>query len=70
MKKTHIEYKIDEVYDIALKLGLDKASNTEKEIFKKALFQIVTTTISDIRHNINNLLYDQDYKYTNINNKK
>jgi len=62
--KSFVEHKIEEIYNVAIKLGVDKASDMEKDLFRKALRQIAVAAIDEVRGNISNLLHDESNKYT------
>lgn len=62
--KSLIELKIEETYQVALKLGLDKSSDIEKRIFKKMLQDIVVAAIDDVRHGVNELLHEQSRSHS------
>ena len=63
--KSFVEHKIEEIYNVAIKLGVDKATEMEKDLFRKALRQIAVAAIDEVRGNITHLLYDESNKYTN-----
>lgn len=65
--KTFTDHKIDEVYEVALKLGIELATDMEKDIFKKALRQIAVAAIDDVRHNIESLMHNESNRYINAN---
>jgi hypothetical protein len=62
---TFVDTKIEEIYQVALKLGVDKATEFEKELFKKALKQIAVCAIDEVRSNVSQVLHEQSYNYTN-----
>lgn len=68
--KSFVEQKIEEIYNVAIKLGIDKASELEKDLFKKALRQIAVAAVDEVRTNVGNLLHDQSNKYTNASNEE
>lgn len=59
----HTENKIQAVYDVALKLGLDSANNIEKSIFKNMLREIAASAIDTARNKVTELLGDESHKY-------
>jgi len=65
--KSFVEHKIEEIYNVAIKLGLEKATEMEKDLFKKALMQIAVAAIDEVRSNISQLLHEESNKYTNGN---
>ena len=67
--KSFVEHKIEEIYNVAIKLGVDKATEMEKDLFRKALRQIAVAAIDEVRSNISQLLHDESNKYTNGNVK-
>lgn len=66
--KSFVDHKIEEIYNCAIKLGIDKASDIEKKLFKQALRQIAVAAIDEIRHGINDLLHEQSNKNSNSQN--
>jgi hypothetical protein len=66
--KSFVENKIEEIYNVAIKLGVDKATDMEKDLFKKALRQIAVAAIDEVRGNVSQLLHEESNKYTNGNN--
>lgn len=64
-----VTMKINEVNELALKLGLDKCSEIEKSVFRDALFQIASAAIEDTRSEIGKVMSDQMYKYSSSFNK-
>jgi len=67
--KSFVEHKIEEIYNVAIKLGVDKATEMEKDLFRKALRQIAVAAIDEVRGNIGQLLHEESKKYTNENIK-
>lgn len=67
--KSFVEQKIEDVYNVAIKLGADKATEMEKDLFRKALRQIAVAAIDEVRGNIGQLLHEESGKYTNGNIK-
>jgi hypothetical protein len=65
--KLFVEHKIEEIYNVAIKLGLENATDMEKDLFKKALRQIAVAAIDEVRGNISQLLNEESNKYTNGN---
>jgi len=65
--KSFVEHKIEETYNVAIKLGLSKSSDMEKDLFKTALRQIAVAAIDEVRGNISQLLHEESNKYTNGN---
>jgi len=65
--KSFVEHKIEEIYNVAIKLGVEKATDMEKDLFKKALRQIAVAAIDEVRGNIGQLLHEESNKYTNGN---
>lgn len=65
--KSFVEHKIEEIYNVAIKLGVENATDMEKDLFKKALRQIAVAAIDEVRGNISQLLYEESNKYTNGN---
>lgn len=63
--RSFVEQKIDEVYNVALKLGVEGATDMEKDIFKKALRHIAVAAIDEVRGNIAELMHNESNKYTN-----
>ena len=61
--KSFVEHKIEEIYNVEIKLGVEKATDMEKDLFKKALRQIAVTAIDEVRGNISQLLHDESNKY-------
>ena len=61
--KSLVEKKIEEIYHVALNLGLDKASDNEKRIFKNSLNEIVSVVIDDIRTDIIQMLYNKNNNF-------
>jgi len=61
----HTEKKIEEIYKLAVNLGLDARSDMEKDVFKKALAQIAVCAVDDIRGDIGVLLLDKSREYSN-----
>ena len=62
------ENKIEETYNIALKLGIEeKASVVEKKIFKDMLYRIAMSASDEARANINEMLHKESNEYTNHN---
>lgn len=55
----HIQTKIDEVYNVALQLGVSNASEHEKAIFKTLIKQLVISTIDDARNKVTDLLFKE-----------
>lgn len=50
--------KIEEAYKLALDLGLDKATESEKSIYREVLVRLVVQSIEQVRIAQNNLLHD------------
>jgi hypothetical protein len=65
--KSFVEHKIEEIYNVAIKLGVENATDMEKDLFKKALRQIAVAAIDEVRGNISQLLHEESNKYTNGN---
>ena len=63
--KSFVDKKIEEIYNVALKLGLENASELEKRLFKSSLRQIAVAAIDEVRHNIGDVLHAESNKYTN-----
>ncbi len=63
--KSFVEHKIEEIYNVVIKLGVEKATDMEKDLFKKALRQIAVAAIDEVRGNISQLLHEESNKYTN-----
>lgn len=63
-KKSFVEYKIDEVYQTALKLGLENCTDLEKTIFKNSLAQIAVAMADEIRSDVTELLHQKSNRYT------
>jgi len=61
----HAENKIEEIYQLALKLGLEARTDMEKSIFKKSLAQIAVCAVDDIRGDVGILLLDKSRSYEN-----
>lgn len=61
----HVKNKVDEAFRVALKLGMGKASDVEKEIFKELLFQIAGAANDEIRKSIDDELFKYNIKYSN-----
>jgi len=59
-----VKTKIDETYNVALKLGIKNASEMEKDIFKNMLYQIAVAANDETRHEIGETLHVQSGKYT------
>jgi hypothetical protein len=59
----YVKTKIDETYQVALKLGLN-GTDIEKKIFKDMLYQIAVSANDETRHAVNEILYTQSDKYT------
>jgi hypothetical protein len=64
--KSFVEEKIEEIYNVAIKLGLENATDMEKDLFKKALKQIAVAAIDEVRGNIIQLIYEVSNKYNNV----
>ncbi len=62
--KSFVDQKIDELYDVALKLGVENATTLEKTLFKKALRQIAVAAIDEVRSDVGSLLHEKSCKYT------
>lgn len=65
MKIEMTELKIEEVYKVALKLGVNNAKEFEKDIFKKALREIAMTAIDEARREVEQTLHELSLRYTN-----
>ncbi len=63
--KSFVDKKIEEIYNVALKLGVENASELEKRLFKSSLRQIAVAAIDEVRHNIGDVLHTESNKYTN-----
>lgn len=59
-RKCHLDTKIEEVYKIAIKLGL----NDEHSLFKKELRNIAVAAIDHSNSKIGYLLHKESNKYT------
>lgn len=59
----YINKKVESAYDIALKLGVDKATDIEKEIFRKMLYDLVVISHDDIAQKISTLISTESNKY-------
>ena len=62
--KTHTDVKIEEAYDLALKLGLQNASEFEKDVFKSTLKQIAVSAIDELRKKAEDLMHNEAGLYT------
>ena len=58
-----VNTKIDETYNVALKLGL-KGTDIEKKIFKDMLYRIALAVTDETRHAVDEILHTQADKYT------
>lgn len=56
---NYTEKKINQVFELALKLGLDKSSNYEKEIFKNSLIEIAVAAIDESTQFIDELMHQR-----------
>ena len=56
--------KIEETYNVALKLGLKEASDIERKIFKDMLYQIAVAVNDETRHAVSSILHEQSNKFT------
>jgi hypothetical protein len=63
--RSFVEIKIEEIYNVALKLGVDKASEMEKDLFKNALRQIAVAAIDEVRSDAIEFLHVKSHKYSN-----
>jgi len=61
----HVERKIQEVYLLAVKLGLDNASDFEKEMFQKELARIAVAAVDSMRGDVSMLLMERSRDYQN-----
>lgn len=62
--ESFVDKKIEDVYNAALLLGVDKASDTEKEIFKHALRNLAMSAVDEARHKINEVLHKESLYYS------
>ncbi len=60
-----VRKKIEEAYNIALKLGMEGASKIEKDIYKKLLNEIAIYAIDELRADVTSLMSDRAHKYNN-----
>jgi len=60
---TFVETKIEEAYKVALMLGLDKAENIQKELFKKTLNQIAVSAVDEVRKELNEMMHQKSQQY-------
>lgn len=67
--KSFVERKVEEIYNVAIKLGVERATDMEKDLFKKALRQIAVAAIDEVRSNITQLLHEESNRYTNVNSQ-
>jgi hypothetical protein len=63
--KSFVDKKIEEIYNVALKLGVENVSELEKRLFKSSLRQIAVAAIDEVRHNIGDVLHTESNKCTN-----
>lgn len=56
---NYTEKKINQVFELALKLGLDKSSKYEKEIFKNSLIEIAVAAIDESTQFIDELMHQR-----------
>jgi hypothetical protein len=59
-----VEDKIEETYNLALRLGLNSAKYYEKEIFKKMLYEIAVRVTDEVRRDFGKLTHELSDKYT------
>ncbi len=59
----HTERKIKECFDVAVRLGIDKATEAERTVFKNMLREIAAAATDDARCKISNLMGDLSHKY-------
>jgi hypothetical protein len=64
--ESFTEKKIEDVYQVALKLGLDKAQDIEKAIFRQALNSIAVAAVDEARHKIEQIMHDESNKYVRL----
>ena len=60
----YVKTKIEETYNVALKLGLNGATDLERKIFKDMLYQIAVAVNDETRHSVSQILHEQANKYT------
>jgi len=63
---TFVETKIEEAYKVALMLGLDKAADIQKDLFRKALNQIAVTAIDEVRNELTDIMHNKSQQYTKL----
>jgi hypothetical protein len=59
----YVDMKIEDAYNVALKLGLESASEFDKQIFKMTLRSIAVAAIDDTRNKIEKLMHDESNSY-------
>ena len=64
--KNYVDTKILEVYNVALKLGLENASDYEKTIFMQSLRSIAVAAIDDVRKKAEDIMHYESDKYTKL----
>lgn len=63
-KTTYTDKKIDEAFEIAMKIGASSAKDIEKDVFRKSLKQIAVAALDDARKDIEELMHKESNKYT------
>ena len=58
--------KANDLYNLAIKLGIKNATETEKQIFKKEIFRLCAISIDLVRSDIETLLHKASDHYINI----
>ena len=61
--KTYVENKIDEVYELALRLGLEDRTTLEKGVFKLQLKQIALSAVDEVSDNLGAFMHEEHMKY-------
>lgn len=58
-----VRKKIEEAYNIALKLGMKGASKIEKDVYKRLLTEIAICAIDELRSDVTSLMSKRAQKY-------
>jgi len=60
---NNVKNKIEEIYKLGLELGIKKAPERERKLFRESLNQIVMAVVDDIRNDVNETMNKSVYKY-------